>query len=340
MAVKEIWNPAIKGLSVSALNLFWINPVAFELKYFQGLEPVEPWNKNTGYGSLIGAGIEGWIKHRTDDALANFIDRQYQKDIAKYEEYDEIAWWAELATAEARSFVSVYASDFDKYKIDSAEARYKQEVLLPSGRSVVLSGYLDGKGPNIVFEHKCRAEWNTERIAAEIDMDLQFNFYLLLYYQKHGQLPDKVWYQHSRRPGGWGYRGPKKRDTETKESFLKRLITYVQENEQEHFYQFIAKPNMQRFERFLSISLFPKLEQFLDWYQYLIGGEEYRIAFQAENDVLPDRYNSLHVMTPYGLYNPYLEGTDEAFRNYALTGSTLGLRKRYREEKTTTTPSK
>lgn len=327
MAVKTIWNPAEKGLSVSALSLFWINPVAFELKYFQGLEPVIPWNKDMGYGSLIGAGIEGWIKTRTGEGMADYIDRQYKKEIARHDEWDEIGWWTELAYSQTRLFISIYKNDFDNYDITRAEERIKATIELPSGRSITLAGYLDGSGDDNIFEHKCRSDWNTEKIASEIDMDLQFNFYLLLFYSKTGKLPEILWYQHSRRPSGFAYRGPKKRDTETKESFQKRLVKYIEENSEDHFYQFIARPRMERFERFLNVCLYPKLEQFLDWYQYMIGGEEYRISFQQENDILPNRYNSLHMMTPYGLFNPYIEGRDESFRNYAMTGSTLGLRK-------------
>lgn len=324
VSVKTIWNPATKGLSVSALNLFWINPVAFELKYFQGLEPVEPWNKNTAYGSLIGAGIEGWIKRREESAIVGFIDNQMRRDLLKFNEYDDIVWWSQLATAQAKVFCSRYSADFDRYKVTRAETKRKETIVLPSGREITLNGYLDGEGKDIIFEHKCRGDWNTERIANEIDMDLQYNYYLLLYYTKEGKLPKHVWYQHSRRPSGFGYRGPKKKDTETKDTYLKRLIKYIQENEDDHFYQFMAKPDMGRFQRFLSISLYPKLEQFLDWYDYLTAQPQFQYSLVPGEF----RHNSLHVMTPYGLYNPYLEGTDENFRHYALTGSTLGLRKR------------
>lgn len=323
MVVKTVWNPALKGLSVSALNLFWINPVAFELKYFQGLEPVEPWNKKMSYGSLMGAGIEGFIKKRTDDAIVDYIDRQYRKDIAKYNEWEEILWWTKLATAQSKIFCKRYETDFDKYYVTHAESKLKQTLTLPSGRKVVLNGYLDGEGKDLIFEHKCRGNWNPERVANEIDMDLQFNYYLLLYYLKNGKLPSRVWYQHSRRPSGFGYRGPKQKTTETKATYSQRLIKYMQENEDDHFYQFMSITNMERFQRFLHISLYPKLEQFLDWYDYLTGK-----PYFDYNDNWKGRINSLHVMTPYGLYNPYLEGTDETFRHYALTGSTLGLRKK------------
>jgi len=327
MAVKEIWNPAIKGLSVSALNLFWTNPVAFELKYFQGLEPVEPWNKNMAYGSLIGAGIEGWIKHRTLEAVSTYVNNQYVKDITKYNEHDEITWWAELAVNQARLFVEVYEADFDKYGINSAETRNKVTIELPaSGRSITLSGYFDGQGTDTIFEHKCRGDWDTEKIANEIDLDLQFNFYVLLYYAKHLTLPKRVWYQHSRRPSGFAYRGPRQGKNESRGKFLERTIEYVRDHKEDHFYQFIARPSMDRFNRFLDSCLFPKLEQFLDWYQYMVSDDK-------------DKVNSLHVMTPYGMYNPYLEGTNETFRNYAMTGSTLGLRKKYISEKTSNSPT-
>lgn len=328
MAVKTIWNPAEKGLSVSALSLFWINPVAFELKYFQGLEPVVPWNKDMGYGSLIGSGIEGWIKTRTDEGMADYIDRQYKKEIARHDEWDEIGWWTELAYAQTRLFIQQYKNDFDNYDITRAEERIKVTIELPSGREITLAGYLDGSGDDNIFEHKCRSDWNTEKIASEIDMDLQFNFYLLLFYMKFHRLPKILWYQHSRRPSGFAYRGPKKRETETKETFQKRLVKYMEDNVEDHFYQFIARPRMERFERFLNVCLYPKLEQFLDWYDYMTGKEPFKSLLKPEDAQYGDvHYNNLHMMTPYGLFNPYLEGRDEAFRHYAMTGSTLGLRK-------------
>jgi hypothetical protein len=318
MAVKIVWNPNASGLSVSALNLWLINRVAFELSYFQDLEPVEPWNKNTAYGSLIGAGLEGYIKTREGRGISRFIELQFKKDITKFNEYDEISWWTELAEFQARLFVDIYKDDFDKYDITSAEVKRKVTVPLPSGRSITLSGYFDGEGGSTIFEHKCRAEWNTERIANEIDLDLQYNFYLLLYWACYGVLPTNVWYQHSRRPGGFAYRGPKQKTLETKKDYLKRLQEYMLENKEDHFYQFISTPTEDRFNRFMHICLYPILEAFLDWYEYMIT---------------PNRkaaVNRHHWMTPYGLYNPYLEGTDERFRDYALTGTSVGLKRKVR----------
>ena len=46
--MNKIWSPIIDGLSLSGLELWLINKVAFELKYIKELEPVQQWNKNTG----------------------------------------------------------------------------------------------------------------------------------------------------------------------------------------------------------------------------------------------------------------------------------------------------
>jgi len=317
MPVRIVWNPIDKGLSVSALNLWIVNPVAFELSYFQNLEPVEAWNKITGYGNLIGAGIEGWIKTRELRGVSRFIELESNKAMQVFNEYNDIAFHTSLAEHQTRIFVKRYEKDFDSYSITAAEDYIKTPIELPSGRIIHISGRLDGSNKtSCIFEHKCKAEWDTEAIANEIDLDLQYNFYLTLFLGKTGNLPETVWYQHSRRPGGFRYRGPKKRVDELNEQYLERLKTYITENEDDHFYQFIGHPNLDRYKRFMHICMYPILERFLDWYEYMTHPNR------------KDQVNRHHYMTPYGLYNPYLEGTDERFRTYALTGSTLGLKKK------------
>jgi hypothetical protein len=316
MPVVPVYNPNTYGLSVSALNLWLVNRVAFELSYFHNFEPVEPWNKNTGYGSLIGAGIEGWIKTRELRGVSRFIETQYRQELAKFNEFEELSWWAQLAEHQTRVFVSRYEKDFDKYDIHEAEDKHKVVIDLPSSRQITLAGRMDGVGKNILFEHKAKADWNTEKVASEIDLDLQYNFYLLLYLATYDRLPSRVWYQHSRRAGGFAYNGPRKKSTESKSDYLERVKDDITEYPDNYFYQFISIPERARFDRFLHICLYPILESFLDWYEYMTHPQR------------KDIVNKNHWLTPYGLYNPYVEGTDERFRTYALTGSTLGLKRK------------
>ena len=318
---RQVINPLHNGLSLSALELWLNNRVAFELSYFRDLEAVEEWNKNTAYGSLFQAGIEGFIKTKELRGHSKFIQNEFERQIKSHgEAIDDILWWSSLAEKQGRIFLQYYAEDLAKWSFTKSEARHSATITLPSGRPIKLIGYIDGENDTSIMENKCRADWNPERIANEIDLNLQFNYYCLMWYANHDVLPDKVWYQNIRRPGGFAYAGPAKKKAESKEDYQTRLVKYISENPETHFYQFIARPNMNRFTRFLHMCLYPMLEAFLDWYEYMTHPKR------------KDQVNRHHWMTPYGLYNPYMEGTDERFRNYALTGSTLGLRpkqKRY-----------
>lgn len=312
--LRPIWSPLVSGLSLSGLELWLIDRVAFEVSYLRDLEIVEPWNKNTNYGSLVQAGIEGFIKTRQARGAAKLIQNEFEKQVRKYEDYEDIAWWSSLAQHQVSAWIDLYAADLDNYGITKSEVQHKIDLTLPSGRPIVLNGYIDGEGDNIIVENKVRGDYDPEAIAKEIDMNLQINLYLLMFRAKHGRLPDYVWSQHIRRPSGFGYRGPAKRAKETRDEFKLRLADHIHAEKDYHFFRYMMRPDIDRHERFLHACLYPMLEAFLDWYEYMIH---------------PDRKNQVnrtHWMTPYGLYNPFMEGTQERFRTYRIEGTTLGLR--------------
>ena len=85
---RAIWSPVVNGLSLSALEMWLVDRVAFEVSYLRDLEAVEPWNKNMMYGSLIQAGIEGYIKTRQPRGAAKFIQTEFEKQAKKYDELD------------------------------------------------------------------------------------------------------------------------------------------------------------------------------------------------------------------------------------------------------------
>ncbi len=60
--------------------------------------------------------------------------------------------------------------------------------------------------------------------------------------------------------------------------------------------------------------MLPMLEAFMDWYEYMITPNRSGVL------------NRVHWTTPYGLYNPFMEGTQERFRQYRIDGSLEGLR--------------
>jgi len=311
---KQIWCPLRNGLSVSGLEMWLVDKTAFEISYLRDLEVVEGWNKNTQYGTFVQAGIEGYIKHRDPKLAAFFIQKEFEKQIKQYEDYEDICWWAQLAQSQVQTWIDLYAKDLDTYGITRSEVHHKIDLELPSGRKICLHGYIDGEGDDILMENKCRGEWDEESIASEIDLNLQVNMYLLFHKARTGVLPNRVWYQHIRRPGGFAYRGPRKKAKESNEQYRRRLADAIDSDRDYHFYRYWVLPDEERFQRFTHLCLYPMLEAFLDWYFYMIHPNR------------KDEVNKYHWVTPYGLYNPFLEGTQERFRNFRLTGSTLGLR--------------
>ncbi len=298
--------------------MWLVDRTAFEVSYLRDLEAVEPWNKNTNYGSLVQAGIEGFIKTRQHRGAARFIETEFEKQVKQYEEYDDIAWWAGVAQTTVSTWIDLYAKDLDKYRIDKSEVHHKMTLTLPSGREIVLHGYVDGEGDNVLMENKTRGDWDDDKLAKEIDLNLQVNMYTLFFNAKHGRLPERIWYQHIRRPLGFGYRGPRSKASESSDDFRKRLGEAIDKDRQYHFFRYFIKPTKDRFERFMHLIMYPMLESFLDWYEYM--SHPYR-----EKEL-----NKTHWVTPYGLYNPFMEGTLERFREYRLNGSTLGLRPKSR----------
>ena len=311
-----VWSPQRNGLSLSGLELWLIDRVAFEVSYLKNMEAVESWNKNMSYGLLVQAGIEGFIKTRQPRGAAKLIDNTFQKMCREYDDYEEIAWWTGLAQHQVTTWIDMYAADLDKYGVTKSEQQHKMNLTLPSGRSIVLNGYLDGEGADIIMENKCRGEWDEEHIAREIDLNLQVNYYTLLYSATYSKLPTKIWYQHIRRPGGFAYSGPRKKAAESRTEYRGRLVDNINAERDYHFFRYWVRPDTERFERYMRGCLYPMLEAFLDWYEYMTHASR------------QDEVNKYHWIQPYGLYNPFTEGTQERFRNFRLTGSTLGLRQK------------
>lgn len=313
-AYKQIWSPTIHGLSVSGLELWLVDRTAFEISYLRDLEAVEPWNKNIFYGVLVQAGIEGFIKTRNLAGVKRFIETEAQKQLLAYDDWDDILWWAEMARQTCHQYVEIYGADLDKYEVKASERHHQVELKLPSGRMIKLHGYIDGEGDNVILENKCRGEWDETAIAKEVDLNLQVNMYCLFHRATNGRLPGRVWYQHIRRPAGFGYKGPRQKQREDRSDFRHRIVEHITNNRPYYFYRYWIRPDEKRFSRFMKQMMFPMLEAFMDWYEYMITPNRSEVV------------NRLHWTTPYGLYNPFMEGTQERFRQYRIDGSLEGLR--------------
>jgi len=320
MAITQhTWNPLEHGLSVSGLQLWLQDRFAFRAKYIEGWEPVEPWNNKLAYGSLFQSGIEGYIKsdHQIRGAL-RFIQQACGREIDKYNLVDEISWWSKLACHQISVFIDYYKDDpyYNLSLITNSERHLSSVITLPSSRKIKLHGYIDGEGDGLLFENKVRGNWDTEVLANNLALDLQYNYYCLLLREEE-KLPTTVWYQTCRRATAWGFKGPRRKKRETSEEFLDRVSEHMTSNPEYYFYRYLGKPTETDLDLFCSAALTPMLEAFLDWHEHQL-----KIQMGIES------INKTDWMTPYGLYNPFVEGTIERYRNYRLTGSTIGLKQK------------
>ena len=320
------WHPINDGLSFTAINRWLVDKVSFELRYLRGWEEVQPWSAKLKYGSLFGAGLEGWFTLKEVRAITRYVEQEFKQQVSEYDEWSEIRWWTELASIQSRLFVDYYTDILSSFSETSAERKVSHLLELPSGNYISLKGYfdMDGISENIGtvhFEGKCRGEWDEERIAEELYMDLQLNLYLLLYKLEFGSLPTKVWYQHTL----------KKSEDRFGEVYLSRIVEHMSENPDYYFYDYWYTPTEDHLERFCHRILYPILDHFLVWYYSFMDDSNSKIPLAPHLPIFKrPNYNCFHYPTPYGIYNPFLEGTLENFRRYRLNGTTFGLKRSQR----------
>lgn len=331
--MRMVWSPYSHGLSVSSLQLWAVDRVGCELRLLRNRRAIEPWRKETSFGNLFQAAYEGWVKHREKGMLKRHAEEVDKQIVINPEAKDDIVTWGTLALRLfSECFLKRYEAEMKS--VVRSEEHHKARIDLPSGRQIVLHGYIDGEFDKLpastplvgnafgFCENKTRSDWDQEKLVDELPWDLQTNIYLLLYRAKYGKLPSRVWYQHIRRPGGFAYRGPRQKTNEPLKAWHGRIVEHIREDllNDYHFYRFWLKPTMTGLERFCWGALYPMLEAFLDWYDYLIHPDRDNIV------------NRVHWFQPYGIYNPFENGRPESFRNYRLTGSTAGLRRSHPDE--------
>lgn len=314
----ELYNPTKHGLSVSALSLWHVDKTAFYARYILGYTEVMPWQLKMAYGTFVQAGIEGYVKLRTRSGSAKFIQNCYEKDLAKYGYSDEMFYAFKLACIQCDLFVCQWKEVLDS--CTDSERNLRPVLSLPSGRHVVMNCYLDGEGDRkkelFILENKVRAKVDREEISQYISLDLQLNYYLLAYYLETGQLPKKVHYFTQLRPNSFGYRGPRRKKKESIGDYHERIKTHIQDNPDYYTYRYVVQPTEASLHRFCQRCLYPMVENLLDWYEYVTADPQTRGV------------NKVDYMTPYGIYNPFTNEVQEAYRQFRLSGSTTGLIKR------------
>ena len=314
--IPELWCPLKHGLSYSGLSMWLVDREAFRLRYFERLEPVPEWDKAIHTGQLVQAAIEGWILTGTDTGMSRFHSEEYNNQLKEFGDADKMEPWFHVSKSLVETWLVHLQQKIQQREWQHSERKVEGVTALPSGRQIKLKAYLDGEyetptGGMGLMENKCRGGIAKERIISEIKWDLQYNIYLYLKFIETGQLCEEVWYQTFKRPS------LRQKKAESKEGYIDRMCEDIRENPDEYMFLYLSRPTMKECRAFAHGCLYPLLDDFLDWYENFTGTQQIGKKNPYSN----------HYVMPYGIYNPFLEGTDERFRSYRLTGSRYGLRK-------------
>lgn len=256
------------GITQSMLNGFLGCRERFRLKYVEGLQPSQGFNKTIEYGQM-------W--HLCEEALAAGTQRQvteqligerllaYAKSLCKQYplQQEEIEKWFQVAKIQFPLYVEYWKKHPDNLKRTPLmqEQVFHVPYTLPSGRTVYLRGKFDavdligtGKTAGIYLqENKTKGDIDAEKLAKQLLFDLQSMTYLAALSNREkfpmcqvdvlgGKKKETAWpikgirYNVIRRPlsGGRGsivrHKGTANKPEETYESYYSRLSAIIKED--------------------------------------------------------------------------------------------------------------
>ena len=337
------------GITFSLLSRYLVCKERFRLMVVERLRTAEKFNARIEYGNM-------W--HVCEEALA--ANRDWERDLVKYAsdlgrayrmEQEQVAKWYEVCKVQFPIYVKYWAAQPDVTTRTPLlqEYSFKVPYKLDSGRMVYLRGKFDsvdligaGKQAGVYLqENKTKSEINDGDLQRQLAFDLQTMMYLvalkhLNWTKTKGidvfgkdigifKLPTirGVRYNVIRRPlsGGKGtivQHKPTKSNPEgeSREAYFDRLRGIIGDSPSEYFARWkveVSPADVKRFER---ECLKPILEELCDWWDWVKEGDDpYRAG------------NRIHYRSPYGVFNPLLEGYATDLDNYLDTGNMVGLQR-------------
>lgn len=322
-----VWNgPEEDGITQSMLSRFICCRERFRLLVVEGLKPTPDFNHRIEYGSM-------W--HICEENHARRKD--YEKPLAKYRRelqakyplrQEEIVKWYQVCLTQ----FPIYAKYWSKHKDVVGrkpvyeEETFREKLVLPSGRQVVLRGKWDSvdvvSNRIVLQENKTKGTIDETQLSRQLLFDLQTMFYLVALRIRLGRKKiGGIRYNVVRRPlsGGKGTIRPmgatSKRGAETSGEFLERLRGIIEESPEYFFMRWDVTVTSSDIDGFLSTFLVPVMEDLVRWWDWV--SEDPRNPFRDGN--------VLHWRYPYGVYNPALESRSGELDEYLQSGSELNL---------------
>jgi len=328
---EPLWKgPEKDGVTQSLLSRFLVCRERFRVLVVEGLRPADDFNHRLEFGSM-------WhiCEENSEGNWESELREYCQRLCATYPlRQSEVVKWYEVCKRQFPIYRAYWRAHRQNEK---ATPIYEEETFgetyeVPSGGKVLLRGKWDGVfqvGRKVMLqENKTKGDIDEQSVQNQLRFDLQTMFYLVALKLRMNR--DKslqrtvgkgakiagVRYNVVRRPlsGGKGsirpYKATKTKPAETDQQYYDRLAGIIREEPEYYFMRWdsvVTAADVERFERqFLS----PILEQLLDWWDCVSGGE-------------PNF--GIHWRFPYGVYSPMMNGRMSEVDEYLDSGSMLGL---------------
>lgn len=179
------------GVTQSMLQKFLVCRERFRARYVVGLEPLDQWDKRTGYGdmwhvceeALAGEGCLSSAGRSWHDALDEHVTNLLR--INQGPRREDIVKWANVCRVQFPVYVEYWSKHPDVVnRVPMVqEEPFDVRYLLPSGRSVRLRGKFDSVdriGDALwLQENKTRGDIDEESVRRQLGFDLQTNVYLI-----------------------------------------------------------------------------------------------------------------------------------------------------------------
>jgi hypothetical protein len=360
-----LWRgPQEDGITFSLLSRFLVDRERFRIYVVEGLRPVPSWDHRTGFGNmwhvceeaLAGRGPGGEstdgkvISAGGDGNWLTILRHHVREQCRQYPmQQEQIDHWYNVVRVAFPHYVDYWSRHPDVIARTPLlqEQVFAVNYTLPSGRPVRLRGKWDsvdsvgknGEARLFLQENKTKGEINEQKIVQQLTFDLQTMLYLtaLTVDQDNSfwRRANKRWrnlplggvrYNVVRRPLGGGkgsirQKKPSKSNSlgESKDDFYARLSDLIRADPASYFVRWNVGVLPADVKRFQERCLNPVLEQLCDWWAAMqdCDGSDY---FKP-----PTPHGLIHWQTPYGIFNPLLEGGSTDLDHYLATGSEAGL---------------
>ena len=335
--------PFEDGVSQSILQRYMGCKERFRCQYVLGLHEVDKFVVAIEYGQMWHICEEFKAANRMEDISQELV--RYVKELCKQFPFDQkqILKWYNVCKVQFPIYCDYWKEQEDELnrKPFFQEKVFEIPYELPSGRTVVLRGKMDGvdiiKNKYWLQENKSKGTVSIPSIQKQLTFDLQSMMYLiaLQHFVDESEVGG-IRYNVVRRPlsGGKGTirqkKGSKNVPAETDDEYYERLKNILAECPEEYYFRWKVPIKRSEIDKYRHEFFNPILENLLDDYEWWNNCIQYGnpvFDYQTRKVSFPHHQNR-HWRYPYGPFNPVSRGMDHYLDDFIDTGNKVGLIRR------------